>query len=336
MKTLRVTRWLAAAAAFYAATSAVAETSTIRTGRGPGFSFLPIYIVQHEKLIEKHAAALGLGQVKVEFAEQTSGQVMNEALLSGNMEFATGGVPPFLILWSRTFSSPREVRAVAAVSANPSYLNTRNSEVKTIRDFTAKDRISVAAVRASQVAILLQMAAEKEFGPGQHGKLDELTVSMPQPESVAALLSGRSEITAHFTVAPFHQAEIKDPAIRTVLRSRDVLGGIGTVVVAYTTAKFRSENPKTVQAYYAALAEAGAFIHDNPRRTAEIYKSMTPDRMSVEELEGLLRDPDYSYRAIPQKTQVFADFMHRIGSLPRRPETWKDLFFPEIHGEPGN
>lgn len=315
---------------------AAAEANRLTVGRGPGFSFLPIYIVEHERLIQKHAAAAGLGDVTVEFGEYTSGQVMNEALLSGQMSLATGGVPPFLILWARAFGTAREVRALAAVSANPSYLNTRNPNVRTIRDFGPQDRISVAAVRASQVAILLQMAAEREFGPGQHGRLDELTITMPQPESVATMLAERSEITAHFTVAPFHQVEIRDPRIRTVLRSRDVLGGVGTVVVAYTSARFRSENPRTVQAMFAALAEAGEFIHANPRRTAEIYLSMARDRMSVDELEALLRDPDYNYRATPSNTMRFAEFMHRIGTLPRRPERWQEMFFPEAHNLQGN
>lgn len=330
------TSFLLALSLILAAQAAHAEVNRIRTGRGPGFSFLPMYIVENQQLIQKHARAMGLGEVTVEVGEFTSGAVMNDALLAGTMELATGGVPPFLILWSRAYGTNREVRALAAVSANPSYLNTRNPNVQSIRDFGPNDRISVAAVRASQVAILLQMAAEQTFGPGQFGRLDSQTISMPQPESVAAMLAERSEITAHFTVAPFHQAEIRDPRIRTILRSTDVLGGIGTVVVAYTTSRFREQNPRTVAAMFAALAEAGEFIHNEPLRAAEIYLSMSRDRMTAEELAALLRDPDYNYRATPRRTLRFAEFMHRSGSLPRSPERWQDLFFPEAHALDGN
>lgn len=318
------------------ATNAGAEIDHIRVGRAPGLSFLPIYILEDQKLIEKHAAAMGLGRVSVEYREYSSGQVMNEALLSGTMDLATGGLPPFLILWARAVGTPREIKALAAVSANPSYLNTRNPNVKTIRDFTAQDRISVAAVRASQVAILLQMAAEKEFGVGQHGKLDELTVSMPQLESVVAMTSQRSEVTAHFTVAPFHQVELRDPRVHTVLRSRDILGGIGTVVVAYTTANFHNENPKVAAALFAALSEAGQLVQTDPRRAATIYLSMAKDRMNADELTDLLRDPDYNYLPTPAASQRFADFMFRTGALPRRPERWQDMFFPEAHSLSGS
>jgi NitT/TauT family transport system substrate-binding protein len=150
------------------------------------------------------------------------------------------------------------------------------------------------------------------------------------------MLAERSEITAHFTVAPFHQAEIRDPRIRTILRSTDVLGGIGTVVVAYTTARFREQNPRTTAALFAALVEAGEFIHANPRRAAEIYLSMARDRLTADELTTLLQDPDYSYRATPRRTLLFAEFMHRTGALPRAPARWQDMFFPEAHGLDGN
>jgi len=316
--------------------NAQAEIDYIRVGRAPGLSFLPMYILENQRLIEKHIVAAGLGPVTVEYREYTSGQVMNEALLSGTMDLATGGLPPFLILWARALGTPREIKALAAVSANPSYLNTRNPNIRTIRDFSAQDRISVAAVRASQVAILLQMAAEKEFGVGQHGKLDELTVSMPQPESVAVMTSQRSEVTAHFTVAPFHQAELRDPRVHTVLRSHDILGGIGTVVVAYMTAKFHDENPKVAAAVFAALSEAGELVHTDPKRAATIYLSMAKDHMNAEELTELLRDPDYNYLPTPAASQRFADFMFRTGALPRRPERWQDMFFPEAHGLPGS
>jgi NitT/TauT family transport system substrate-binding protein len=64
------------------------------------------------------------------------------------------------------------MRAGIALNSMPLYLNTINPNVKSIRDFSDKDRIALPAVKISIQAITLQMAAEKTFGPGQHGKLD--------------------------------------------------------------------------------------------------------------------------------------------------------------------
>jgi NitT/TauT family transport system substrate-binding protein len=245
-------------------------------------------------------------------------------------------VPPFLTLWAKARGTRSEVGALAAVSDMPSVLATNNPTVRTIRDFSDKDRISVAAVKASQVAILLQMAAEKEFGPGEFARLDPLTVSMPQSESVTALLSGRTEITAHFTVPPFSNRELKDPKIRAVLRSTDILGGVNTNIVAYTTKAFRDANPKTVKAYLDALDEASATVKSDRRQAASLYLQASRDRLSIGELIEILEDPALRYSLAPSGTMVFAEFMYKVGSIKLKPASWKDLFFEGIHHMPGS
>src|SRR5204863_854102 len=166
-----------------------------------------------------------------------------------------GGVGPLVTLWSRTKGN-LDVKAVAAINSMPLFLNTRNPAVKTIKDFTDKDRIALPAVKVSIQAVTLQMAAEKAFGEGQQNKLDALTVTLSHPDAQTALLSGQSEITAHFGSPPFQYQQLKRPGIHTVLNSSEVLGGPTTFNVVWTTAKFRSENPKLYAAFLKALEEA--------------------------------------------------------------------------------
>ncbi len=90
---------------------------------------------------------------------------MNEALISGNLDFASGGVGPLVTIWARTQNNIK-VKGIAALNSMPLYLNTINPNVKTIKDFTEKDRIALPAVRVSIQAVILQMAAEKAFGTG--------------------------------------------------------------------------------------------------------------------------------------------------------------------------
>jgi NitT/TauT family transport system substrate-binding protein len=315
---------------------AFSEVTHIRIGRAPGLAFLPLFVMEAGKLLEKHLALNGLKDVTVIWQESTSGNVMNDALLSGNMEFANGGVPPFLTLWARARGTRNEIGALAAVSDIPSTLTTSNPNVRTLRDFSEKDRISVAAVKASQVAILLQMAAEKEFGPGEFSRLDHLTVSMPQSESVTALLSGRTEITAHFTVPPFANRELTDPKIRAVLRSTDILGGVNTNIVTYITKTFRDANPKTIKAYLDALGEAGSVVASDRRRAAGMYLQVSHDKITIDVLLEILGDPALRYSLAPTGTMVFAEFMHKVGSIKVKPTNWKDLFFEETHHLPGS
>ncbi len=241
----RLVRGMLVAAVALLPFTARGEMSEINVAQQYGIGYLPLMIMEEQKLIEKHAKAAGI-DVKVGWAKFAGGNVMNDALLSGSLQFASGGVGPFVTLWSRTKGN-LDVKAVSAINSMPLYLNTRNPSVKSIKDFTEKDRIALPAVKVSIQAVTLQMAAEKAFGEGQQGKLDSLTVSMSHPDAQTALLSGQSEITAHFGSPPFQYQQLQKPGIHTVLNSYEVLGGPATFNVVWTTSKFRSENPEALR-----------------------------------------------------------------------------------------
>ncbi len=253
-----------------------AEMAEIKVAQQYGISYLPLMLMEEQKLIEKHAKAAGV-DVKVDWARFAGGNVMNDALLSGGLQFASGGVGPLVTLWSRTKGN-LDVKAVSAINSMPLYLNTRNPDVKTIKDFTEKDKIALPAVKVSIQAVTLQMAAEKAFGAGQQNKLDALTVSMSHPDAQVALLSGASEITAHFGSPPFQYQQLEKPGIHTVLTSYDVLGGPATFNVVWTTSKFRSENPKLYDAFVKALDEAIALINKDKQAAAEAYLRISKDK----------------------------------------------------------
>src|SRR5882672_9086012 len=75
-----------------------AEVPRVRVAVQFGITYLPLMIVQEDRLLEKHAKAAGLGDVEVTWQKFSGGNVMNDALLSGNLDFAATGLPSFLIL----------------------------------------------------------------------------------------------------------------------------------------------------------------------------------------------------------------------------------------------
>src|ERR1700688_1804321 len=202
---------------------ASAELSEIKVAKQYGIGYLPLMLMEDGKLIEKHAKAAGV-DVTVTWATFAGGNVMNDALLSDSLQFASGGVGPLIILWSRTRGN-LDVRAVGALNSMPLYLVSRNPDVKTIRDLTDTDRIGMPAVKISVQALALQMAAEQAFGPGQQNRLDPLTVTMAHPDAMQALLSGQSEIDSHFGSPPFQYQELAKPGMHAVLNHYDVMGG---------------------------------------------------------------------------------------------------------------
>lgn len=334
----RITRLVslfAAVVALAAAVPASAEEHEIRIAQQYGISYLPLMIMEQNKLLEKHAKAAGLGDIKVSWTKFKGGSEMNDAILSGQLHFASGGVGPFVTLWAKTRGNIG-VKGVAAMNSMPLYLNTRNPNVKSLKDFTEKDKIALPAVKVSIQAVTLQMAAEKVFGPGTQNKLDALTVGMSHPDAQIALLSGKSEITAHFSSPPFQYQQLAKPGIHTVLNSYEVLGGPATFNVIWATSKFRENNPKTYGAFLAAFDEAIATINKDKRAAAEFYLKASKDKDTVDDIYQMLADPEIEYTTTPKNVMKYVDFMYKVGAIKVKPASWKDLFFPEVHNLPGS
>ena len=318
------------------AVSAHAEVTDLRVARQYGIGYLQIMVMEHEKLVEKHARAQGLGDVTVSWNTYADGSVANDGIISGNLDFVAGGLGSFVILWDRTRDS-LGVKGVAALDSMPMLLNTRNPSVKSIKDFTDRDRIAIAGVKISSQAVTLQLASAQAFGDANWSKLDQLTVNMAHPTALQALLTSRSEITAHFASPPFQYDELKHAGVHTVLNSYDVWGGPQTFILAWTTSKFRDQNPKLYSAFLAALAEATHFVNNNSSAAAAIYLEMTGEKnTSVEGLARMLADPQLRFTLTPENVLRFASFRARTGVIKTKPESWKDLFFPDIHDLPGS
>jgi NitT/TauT family transport system substrate-binding protein len=325
---------LAAVLLVTAGPSARAEMAEIKVAKQYGISYLPLMLMEDGGLIEKQAKAAGI-DVKVTWATFAGGNVMNDALLSGSLQFASGGVGPLITLWARTRGN-LDVRGVAALNSMPLYLVTRNPGVKTIKDLTDKDRIGLPAVKISVQALALQMAAEQAFGPGQQNRLDPLTVTMSHPDAMQALLSGQSEVNAHFGSPPFQYQELSKPGMHRVLNNYDVMGGAVTFNVVWTSDKFRSENPKLYAAFVKALDEAEAAINRDKRAAAEAYLRISKDKDSLQNIEKMLGDPEIVYTTTPQNVMKYAEFMFKTGAIKVKPDTWKDLFFANAQGLPGS
>lgn len=312
---------------------AAAEVKEIRIAKQYGLGYLPLIIAEEQRLIEKHAKAAGLGDVRVTWATLGGGSATNDALLSGSVDYVSSGVAPLVVLWAKSGGA---VKGLAALDTSPLFLNTNNPNVKSIRDFSDKDRIALPAVKVSIQAIVLQMAAAKTFGPENHAKLDKLTVSMKHPDAMAALLSGKSEITAHLTSPPFMFQELDNKRVRTVLNSYDVLGGPHTFNVISTTKTFYEANPKINKAVLAAIEEADEFIRKNHKAAAEIYIKTSGTKESPNDLLSQLNNPALGYSTTPLNITKFADFMYQTGTIKTKPKDWKDLFFAGVHGKKGN
>jgi NitT/TauT family transport system substrate-binding protein len=319
------------------ATLAHAEVNEVRIPMGAGgVGFLPLLVMQKNQLIEKRAKEAGIPNLKVRWINIGGPAVMNDALLSGSADFITAGPPAFITLWDRTVTSLK-IKGVAAMSSVPMYLNTRADHLKKLDDITDKDKIAVTSIKVSIPSIVMQMYAAQKYGLSQATRFDKYTVTMTHPDAVIALLSGSNAVDAHFSSPPFSQREHRDPRVRTIMTSDDVMGGSTTFTMVSTTAKFREQNPKVYAAVLKAIQDANEMITADRKSAAELLLASTNDKsFSVKEIVEVLSDPHVKFTTTPENVMKYADFMNRIGSIKTRPASWKDLFFSEIHAAPGS
>ncbi|MEA2839524.1 MAG: sulfonate transport system substrate-binding protein [Methylobacteriaceae bacterium] len=334
----RIGWWLAGmlAAAGICASAAGGEVNEVRISKGYGILYLPLIVMEDRKLLENKAAEAGLGAVKVTWYLFDGGNIINDAMLAGTLDIAGTGAPGFLTLWSKAKGNARaEVIGVSGMSTTALVLNTTNPDVKSLGDFSPKDRIAMPGIKTSLAAVVLQMAVAKEFGVENYAKLDSLTVGIPHPEAYAALTSGKTEIDAHFASPPYSSLELQHPRIHTVVNSVKLFGNI-TLDVVFAPKRFVDANPKTIEAFLAAFDEACAFIANDPKGTAEIFARTSKSKMSLDEVLPLVQDPDTRFSSTPNSVMTFANFLASIGSMKQKPAVWTDLFVPQLSGRQGS
>jgi NitT/TauT family transport system substrate-binding protein len=316
--------------------SARAEVSEVRLSKQYGLPYLPFMVMEHFQILEKQAERQGI-TLRVSWTTLSNATAMMDAILSGQMDFIAPGVPTLATMWDKTTGTPNEIRALSAIQSMPYVLMTREPRIKSLRDFTDKDRIALPAVKLTGHAIALQMAVAKEFGREHYDQLDAITVSLSHPDAAAALLAGKGEINAHFASSPFYYIEEATPGIHRVLHSYDAAGGRHTNGVLMASKKFYDANPKVCAAVVAALEEGNAWIKANPRKAAEIYIAMAKEKRStLDEMEKMVTDPDVDYTTTPINVMKFVEFMNLAGTVKKKPASWKDLFFPIAYEKPGS
>ncbi|WP_438646691.1 ABC transporter substrate-binding protein [Salinarimonas soli] len=309
--------------------------SEVSITRQPGILYMPTHVIERQKLIEKHAERLGVSGVTTKWITFSGGGAQTDALLSGGVDIVNTGTGNLLLLWDRTRGG---VKGIVASSALPLALITRDPKIQSIKDLGPGDKVAVPTVKVSTQAILLQMASAQLYGADQWGKLDANTVQLGHPDAAAAMSNPTHEVRSHFAAPPFQYIEMKNvPGARIIAQSPDIIGGPLSQAQFFTTTKYADANPKIIQAVRDASQEAQDFIRKDTKAAVEIYKEVTGDKTSVEDLLEWLKQPGMmEWNLQPQGTMKFAEHLHRVGTLKNMPKSWKDYYLPVAHDLSGS
>jgi NitT/TauT family transport system substrate-binding protein len=335
MKHLRWRHALIALAFALAFTTPARAEQEVKIGIGFGIAFLPTYLMDELKLVEKRAKEAGL-DVKTSYHRFSGSGPMQDAILSGSVDMGPYGISALLIAWEKARATPQQMFAISGVTTVPLVLLTNRAGIKKLADFKPDDRVSMPSLVSPQ-AFMLQMQAEKEFGLGQQDRLKQQIVSLPHPDSVNQLISGATELTAYFAPPPFIQVALKSPKVAKVMSSEEIVGGKMSFLIMGATKRWIEANPKMPDVIVKAVDDAAAFIRDNPRKAAEIYLQREPSRfVDLDAAEAILKEYRDEFGSAVHGVQVNADFMGKLGQLKSPPKSWKDIVTPSIVNSPSS
>ena len=299
------------------------EARELRVVKQPGLAYLPLIVMRELRLIEKRAPG-----VKVEWRQLTSGPVIRDAMIAGQIDVGSGGFPPFALAIDKGL----DWKAVGALNEMPLFLNCARPGIRSLKDLKPEDRIALPAIGSVQ-HIILQMEAEKELGDPR--KLDKQVVSMAHEDATAALLSHR-EITCHLSGPPYQYEQLRSPGIAKVFDSFQTMGGPHNFNFVWTSEQWAKANPKLLAAFVAAMREADELISRDPAEASRLYAKSEKSTSTAEQIAEIIRQPGIRYTMTPNGISRFSTFMVKIGTVKSARPSWRDYTLPHLHELPGN
>jgi NitT/TauT family transport system substrate-binding protein len=324
-------RVLAALCALSALTIPASAQEAVRIGIGFGLAFLPAYICDDLKLIEKYGKDAHL-DLKASYQRFMGAGPLQEAIGAGTIDMGPFGAAPLLAAWEKAKDTPRQILAVSGITTLPPVLLTNRANVRTLADFRPGDRIAIPAPKAPQF-YLLQMQAEKVFG--QYDRLRKQIVILPNPDAVTALVAGTGPVSGYFSSAPFTEIALADGRIHKVLSAADVIDGKASFLIMGATRAYVAAHPGVAEAVAKAMDEAARMIHDDPHHAAEIYLVHEPFKtLDVAAVAAIIEGIKDEFGSPVHGVQAFADFMGRHGELKTPPQSWKEIVAPALLNSP--
>jgi NitT/TauT family transport system substrate-binding protein len=308
----------------------------VKIGIGFGLAFLPTYICEDLKLVEKYGKEQHL-TTRASYERFLSAAAMQDAIASRTIDMGPFGTAPLLTAWEKgkqTKDTRRQIFAVSGMTTMPLALLSDQPRVRTIADLRPSDRIAIPTLTSPQM-YLLEMQSEKVLG--QYDRLRDQIVALSHADAIAALFSSDGPATAYFASPPFTQIALKDSKIHRILSSQEVIGGRASFLILGAAKSYTEAHPKIPEIVDKAMDEAARLIRDDPRRAAQIYLEHEPSKaLDADDIEAVLRENKDAFGSPVEGIQAFADFMGRHGELKTPPQGWKEIVAPALLNSPSS
>ena len=329
-------RNLAVLLAFVATAAPASAAEQVKIGIGYGLAFLPLYICEDLKLVEKSAREAHL-DVNASFPRLMGAAQVQSALNSGAIDVGPFGTAPLLAAWEKTKGTPRQIFAVSGLTSLPLVLVSDRQDVHSIADLKPSDRIAMPTLTSPQLQIL-ELQSEKILG--RYDRLRSQVVALSHADAIDAMGAGGGQatgpVTAYFSSPPFTQLVLRDPGVHPILNSSDAIGKFSFLILG-ATKTYIAAQPQMPEIIDKAVDEAARIIHDNPHRAAQIYLTHEPSAtLNGATMAAVMDDVRDQFGSAISGVQTMADFMARHGELKSPPRSWKEIVAPALLNSPSS
>jgi sulfonate transport system substrate-binding protein len=235
----------------------------IRFGYQPGHSLILIPKVQG--WLEQEFAKEG---ITIEYQKFISGPPIIEAFAGGRLDFGTTGDQPAI----QARANNIDVKAVSVYASgykNYGLVVPPGSEIKTPRDLKGKKvAITVGSVGHQLLYLYLKSAGLT---------VKDIHVVNLQPSDMKVALANRN-VDAVVSWEPFISTFESDKVGVHILDTKEIKNVVNVTLV---TASFAKEYPDVVKRVLKVHARAEKWIHDNPRKAAELIVKETGFKQNV-------------------------------------------------------
>jgi NitT/TauT family transport system substrate-binding protein len=325
------TAFLALCAAVCATVAPTLAQQQVKIGMGYGFAFLPLYICEDLKLIDKQAKAAHL-DVQAKFQRFADNGELRAAIMSGLVDMGPFGTTPLLAAWQEAKDKSSQILAVSGITSLPLVLLSNRSDMRSIADLKSSDRIAVPTLTSPQM-YLLEMQSEKTFG--KFDRLRNQIVTLSHSQAIAALAENNGQASAYFSSPPFTQIALRLTNAHVMLSSTDIMNGKSSFLVLGARRSYVEAQPHVVDIVGKAIDEAARLIRDDPKRAAQIYLTHEPSgTLNGATMEAVVREVKDEFGRPVYGIQATADFMRRHGELKESLPSWKEIVAPPLLNSP--
>lgn len=297
--------------------AAAPETVVFADQTGPGH-LVTVVIKERKLLAEKFPAT------KFDWRIVTSGAVVRDGMMAGQIHIGIYAPPPFLVGLDKGL----KWKIIAGAATYDQWLVVKDPKLKSLKDFKAAGPMQIGVAGLDSFpAMVVRKAAKKELG--NTAALDTNLLVMPPPQAIQLVLSGQ---LGGALVPPVHSVRAVDGGARVILRGNDVFSGPVTNNFYVMTEKFYADHPDFARAFHDAVVAAIRFIAQNPD---EAYRMLAEDqggKISAQQYKDWIVRSGTEFGATPVRVLEVAEFMKEVGTIKRAPRSLDEISFPEAQG----